>query len=183
MDVPIRNRTLGAQHVTWHITGWPALTVCKILCLVGIKPRAPSLRPVTLLAQLVQLSANPVPARNWSSGSQSHYRLSCCSSLQKLSFIHSFIHSSMALQPFVEPWPLLRFRNLFYTDGTTPWTSDLPIARPIPTHRTHKENKCAHRHACLKWDSSPWSQYLSKQRQFMPLIARPLWLAQKLSIR
>jgi hypothetical protein len=28
-----------------------------------------------------------------------------------------FIHSSMALQPFVGPWPLLQFRNLFYTDG------------------------------------------------------------------
>jgi hypothetical protein len=25
----------------------------------------------------------------------------------------SFIHSSMALQPFVGPWPLLQFRNLF----------------------------------------------------------------------
>jgi hypothetical protein len=23
----------------------------------------------------------------------------------------------MALQPFVGPWPLLQFRNLFYTDG------------------------------------------------------------------
>jgi hypothetical protein len=29
------------------------------------------------------------------------------------SFIHSFIHPSMALQPFVGPWPLLQFRNLF----------------------------------------------------------------------
>jgi hypothetical protein len=51
-------------------------------------------------------------------------------------FIHSFIHSSMALQPFVGPWPLLQFRNLFYTDGRTRWTSDQPVARPLPTHRT-----------------------------------------------
>jgi hypothetical protein len=29
-----------------------------------------------------------------------------------------FIHSSIALQPFIGPWPLLQFRNLFYTDGT-----------------------------------------------------------------
>jgi hypothetical protein len=29
-----------------------------------------------------------------------------------LSFIHSF-HSSMALQPFVGPWPHLQFHNLF----------------------------------------------------------------------
>jgi hypothetical protein len=27
--------------------------------------------------------------------------------------VSSFIHSSMALQPFVVPWPLLQFRNFF----------------------------------------------------------------------
>jgi hypothetical protein len=48
----------------------------------------------------------------------------------------SFIHSSMALQPIVGPWPLLQFRNLFYIDGGAPWTSDQPVARPQPTHRT-----------------------------------------------
>jgi hypothetical protein len=47
-----------------------------------------------------------------------------------------FIHSSMALQPFIGPWPLLHFRNLFYTDGRTACTSDQPVARPLPTHRT-----------------------------------------------
>jgi hypothetical protein len=32
----------------------------------------------------------------------------------------------MALQPFVGPWPLSQFRNLFFfTDGITPWTSEL----------------------------------------------------------
>jgi hypothetical protein len=45
-------------------------------------------------------------------------------------------HSSVALQPFVEPWPLLQFRNLSYTDGRTPRTSDQPVARPLPTHKT-----------------------------------------------
>jgi hypothetical protein len=35
----------------------------------------------------------------------------------------SFIHLSMA-QPFVGFWPLLQFRNSFYTDCRTPWTSD-----------------------------------------------------------
>jgi hypothetical protein len=44
-----------------------------------------------------------------------------------------FIHSSMALQPFVGPWPFLQFRNFFYTDGRTPWTSDQPDTRPLPT--------------------------------------------------
>jgi hypothetical protein len=38
----------------------------------------------------------------------------------------------MAVQPFVG----LQFHNLFYTDGRTPWTSDQPVARPLPTHRT-----------------------------------------------
>jgi hypothetical protein len=42
----------------------------------------------------------------------------------------------MALQPFVGPWPLLQFHNLFfYTVGRTPWTSDQSVARPLPTHR------------------------------------------------
>jgi hypothetical protein len=39
----------------------------------------------------------------------------------------SFIHSWMALQPFVGSWPLLHFRNDFYTDGRTPWMSDQPL--------------------------------------------------------
>jgi hypothetical protein len=50
--------------------------------------------------------------------------------------IHSFIHSSMVLQLFVGPWPLLQFRYLLYTVGTTPWTSDQPVTRPLPTHST-----------------------------------------------
>jgi hypothetical protein len=57
----------------------------------------------------------------------------------------SFIHPSMALQPFVGPWPLLQFRNHFYTDGRTPWTSDQPVARPLPIHRTAQtQNKYTH---------------------------------------
>jgi hypothetical protein len=51
-------------------------------------------------------------------------------------FINPFIHSSMALHPFVGPWPLLQFRNLFHTDARTPWTRDQPVAMPLPTHRT-----------------------------------------------
>jgi hypothetical protein len=66
-----------------------------------------------------------------------------------LLFIHSFI-SSMALQLFVGPWPLLQFRNLFDTNGRTPWTSDQPIARPLPTYRrTQTQNKRTHKHQCL----------------------------------
>jgi hypothetical protein len=54
--------------------------------------------------------------------------------IRKVNF--SFIHSSMALQPFFGPWPLLQFRNLFYTEVRIPWTSDQPVARPLPTHST-----------------------------------------------
>jgi hypothetical protein len=56
----------------------------------------------------------------------------------------------MALQPFVEPWSLLKFRNHFYTDGRTPWTGYQPAARPIPTHRTTQiQNKRTHKRPCL----------------------------------
>jgi hypothetical protein len=57
------------------------------------------------------------------------------------SFFYSFIHSSMALQTFVGPWPLLQFRNLFHTDGGAPWTSGQPVARPLPTQRTTQTEK------------------------------------------
>jgi hypothetical protein len=52
------------------------------------------------------------------------------------SFIHSIIHSSKALQLFGGPWFLFQSRNPSYTDGRTPSTSDQPVARPLPTHRT-----------------------------------------------
>jgi hypothetical protein len=66
------------------------------------------------------------------------------------SYSLSFIHSSMALQPFVGPWPLLQFRILFFffcTVGRILWTTDQPVTRPLPTHRTTQtQNKRAHRH-------------------------------------
>jgi hypothetical protein len=41
--------------------------------------------------------------------------------------------------------PLLQFRNRFHTDGRSPWTSDRPAARSLPTYRTTQtENKRAH---------------------------------------
>jgi hypothetical protein len=88
----------------------------------------------------------------------------------------SVFHSSMALQPFVGPWPLLQFPNLFFTDGRTPLTSDQPVARPLPTHRTTQtQKKRTHRHPCLEWDSNPRPQRSSERRQFMPYTARPPW--------
>jgi hypothetical protein len=46
---------------------------------------------------------------------------------------------SMALQPFVRPWPLFQFFNL-YTVGRTPWTGDQPVARPLPKHRLNAQS-------------------------------------------
>jgi hypothetical protein len=43
--------------------------------------------------------------------------------------IHSLIHSSVALQLLVGPWPLLQFRNFFYTECRTLWASDQPVSR------------------------------------------------------
>jgi hypothetical protein len=42
---------------------------------------------------------------------------SLCSFNADTNFMQAFIHTSMALQPFVGPCPLLQFRNPFYTDG------------------------------------------------------------------
>jgi hypothetical protein len=53
-------------------------------------------------------------------------------------FVRSFIHSSMALQPSVGPWPLFFFFSfvILYTVGRTPRTGDQPVARPLYAHRT-----------------------------------------------
>jgi hypothetical protein len=70
----------------------------------------------------------------------------------------TLIHSSLALQPFVGPWPLLQLRNLFYTDGRTPWTEDQPVARSLHTYRRiQTQSKRTHRHPCLELDSNPRS--------------------------
>jgi hypothetical protein len=34
------------------------------------------------------------------------------------------------------PWPLIFQFHDHFTDGRTPWTSDQPVARPLPKHRT-----------------------------------------------
>jgi hypothetical protein len=59
-----------------------------------------------------------------------------------------FIHSSIVLQSFVGPWPLIQFRNHFYTAGRTPRTRDQPVARPLPIHKTTQtQNKRTNIHA------------------------------------
>jgi hypothetical protein len=50
-------------------------------------------------------------------------------------------HSILIVQPFVGPWPLFQFLDL-YTVCRTSWTGDQPVARSLPTHRTTQtENK------------------------------------------
>jgi hypothetical protein len=58
-------------------------------------------------------------------------------------YFHSFIHSC-PYSPFVGPSTLLQFRHRFYTDGRTPWMSDQPVSRLLPTHRQHKHGVNAH---------------------------------------
>jgi hypothetical protein len=78
--------------------------------------------------------------------------------------IHSIFLSSMAVQSFVGPWPLLQFRNLFYTDRRIHWTSDQLVSRPLPTHRTTEaQNKRTQ--ICLEWDLNPRSQRSSERRR------------------
>jgi hypothetical protein len=79
---------------------------------------------------------------------------------------HSFINASTAFC-----WALASpsVPQSLYTDYRTPWMSDQPVARPLPTHRTTQtQNKRTHRHPCLEWDSNPRSQRSSGRRQFMP---------------
>jgi hypothetical protein len=54
---------------------------------------------------------------------------------ERMEFRNIVLYLSMALQPFVGPWPLFSFLIL-YTVGRTPWTGDQPVARPLPIHRT-----------------------------------------------
>jgi hypothetical protein len=79
-------------------------------------------------------------------------------------YLRSFVHSSVAMQPFLWSWPLVQFRKLSYTVGMTPWTSDQPVSRPLPTHRTtHRINAHTDIHA-FEWDSDQRSQRSSERR-------------------
>jgi hypothetical protein len=99
----------------------------------------PSARPHTYFPQLLE--------RN--SVRQKVYVCSCL-----------FIHYQWFHSPLLWPWPLVRFRTHFYTDGRTPWAGDQPIAMPLPTTQT--QTKRTYRHWCLEWNSSPRSQRQSE---------------------
>jgi hypothetical protein len=44
--------------------------------------------------------------------------------------------TSLFVPSYDSPGLFFSFVTFFYTDGRTPWTSDQPVARPLPTHRT-----------------------------------------------
>jgi hypothetical protein len=49
-------------------------------------------------------------------------------------FIHSFIRQ-LLYSPLLGPSLFFNFVMFFlYADGRTPWTSDQPVARPLPTY-------------------------------------------------
>jgi hypothetical protein len=51
----------------------------------------------------------------------------------------------MALPTHSGPRSLIQFHKLSYTDGSTPWTSDQPLAGLLPKHRTTEtQNKRIH---------------------------------------
>jgi hypothetical protein len=59
--------------------------------------------------------------------------------------------------------------SILYMVGTTPWTEDQTVARPLPAHRTAQtQNKrTQYRYPCLEWDSNPRSQRSSERRKLM----------------
>jgi hypothetical protein len=57
------------------------------------------------------------------------------------------------------PWPprIWEVSQGVWTSGKTPWTSDQPIARPLPTQENTTQ-KDKDRHPCLQRDSNLWSK-------------------------
>jgi hypothetical protein len=86
-------------------------------------------------------------------------------------YIYIFFFLLMAIPAHSGSRPLIQFRNLFYTDGGTPWTSDQPVARPLPTHRTtqHKRVHTPNIHA-PNGIRTPRSQRPRERKQFTPCL-------------
>jgi hypothetical protein len=80
------------------------------------------------------------------------------------------IYLALALQLFDGPWPLFSFLIL-YRVGRTPWTGNLPVARPLPILKTtQRQNKYTG-----IYDPSVWMGFepmilVFRRREFMPVI-------------
>jgi hypothetical protein len=77
-----------------------------------------------------------------------------------------FIHSSY---PVLLLCGGFSFSLDLYTFGRTPWSSNRPVARPLPKYRTTEtQNKRTQtKHQCPKWDLNSRSRLPSERRQFM----------------
>jgi hypothetical protein len=71
---------------------------------------------------------------------------------------HFFFFFNLLYSPVMD----LRFLLFFFfalsisTYGRSPWTSDQPVTRPLPT-QDNTAQKDKDKHPCLKWDSNPRS--------------------------
>jgi hypothetical protein len=89
--------------------------------------------------------------------------IKCCN----FSMYLSSIYLSMALEPFVGPWPLLQFLDLFRQFVRLFGRGISPLQGRYLHTGQHKHRINSHKHPCLKWESKPRFHYLSGQRQFM----------------
>jgi hypothetical protein len=82
--------------------------------------------------------------------------------------IHSLIHLSMALQPFVGPWPFVQCHDNFtQTVGLLGRVISPSQSRYLHTEQ-HKHRLNAHKHPCLEWDSNLRSKRPNEWRLFRP---------------
>jgi hypothetical protein len=74
----------------------------------------------------------------------------------------------IALQLFVGPWLLFQVFDPIHS-REDPLDGDEPVASPLPTRiTTQTQNKRAHRHSYLNWDSNSRPRLSSERRPFMP---------------
>jgi hypothetical protein len=76
--------------------------------------------------------------------------------------VHSSIHSSTVLHPFVGPWPLFQFHNPIHNrQDFWPGGGVIP-SQDLSLHTgQHKHSINAKRRPCLEWDSNPRPQHSS----------------------
>jgi hypothetical protein len=68
-----------------------------------------------------------------------------------------YLSISMALQPFVGPWPLFSVSGTF-TQSVGPLGREISPSQGRYLHiGQHKQRINANRHLCPMWDSNPWS--------------------------
>jgi hypothetical protein len=77
------------------------------------------------------------------------------------------IFFAVVLTAFAGPWPLLHFRNHFFTQ-TVGLLGRGSASSKVTTYTQDNTNtKRIHRHPCLEWDSNPPSQRSSERRKSM----------------